>query len=94
MTELEALNIVIEKIPDIETVDNELNVIKTALENKENNTEKGDDFKTKYEELREKYIARFKGFNPEKEDVEEKEDFEEKEESKKASWKDVVFKGA
>ena len=78
MTELEALNIVIEKIPDIETVDNELNVIKTALENKENNTEKGDDFRTKYEELREKYIARFKGFNPEKE---EKEDVEEKEES-------------
>ena len=58
MTELEALNIVIEKIPDIETVDNELNVIKTALENKENNTEKGDDFRTKYEELREKYIDR------------------------------------
>ena len=78
MTELEALNIVIEKIPDIETVDNELNVIKTALENKENNTEKGDDFRTKYEELREKYIARFKGFNHEKE---EKEDVEEKEES-------------
>nr|DAL42394.1 MAG TPA_asm: hypothetical protein [Caudoviricetes sp.] len=78
MTELEALNIIIEKIPDIETVDNEINVIKTALENKENNTEKGNDFRTKYEELREKYIARFKGFNPEKE---EKEDVEEKEES-------------
>lgn len=81
MTELEALNVIIEKIPDIETVDNELNIIKTALENKENNTEKGDDFRTKYEDLREKYIARFKGFNTEKEDAEEKEDVEEKEES-------------
>lgn len=81
MTELEALNIVIEKIPDIETVDNELNVIKTALENKENSSEKGEDFRKKYEELREKYIARFKGFTPEKEEKEEKEETEEKEES-------------
>jgi hypothetical protein len=81
MTELEALNIIIEKIPDIETVDNELNIIKTALENKENSSEKGEDFRAKYEELREKYIARFKGFTPEKEEKEEKEEIEEKEES-------------
>lgn len=81
MTELEALNVIIEKIPDIETVDNELNVIKTALENKENSTEKGEDFRTKYEELREKYIARFKGFTPEKEEKEEREEIKEKEES-------------
>lgn len=81
MTEIEALNIIIEKIPDIETVDNELNVIKTAMENKENNEERGDDFRAKYEELREKYIARFKGFNPEKEEKKEKEDVEEIEES-------------
>lgn len=81
MTELEALNIIVEKIPDIETVDNELNIIKTALENKENSSEKGEDFRAKYEELREKYIARFKGFTPEKEEKEEKEEIEEKEES-------------
>lgn len=81
MTELEALNVIIEKIPDIETVDNELNVIKTALENKENSTEKGEDFRVKYEELREKYIARFKGFTPEKEEKEEREEIKEKEES-------------
>ena len=83
MTEIDALNIVIEKIPDIETVDNELNIIKTALKNKENQAETGENFKSKYEELREKYIARFKGFTPEKEieEREEKEETEEKEES-------------
>jgi hypothetical protein len=90
MTELEALNIIIEKIPDIETVDNELNVIKTALENKENSTEKGEDFRAKYEELREKYIARFKGFTPEKEEKEEKEEREEIEEKEESDYSELL----
>lgn len=65
MTPLEALNVVIESIPDLEVVEEELNTIKSGLEN--NNT---DDFKVKYEELREKYIKRFRG-EPGKEEKEE-----------------------
>lgn len=72
MTPLEALNVVIESISDLEVVEEELNTIKSGLEN--NNT---DDFKVKYEELREKYIKRFRGEPGKEEIIDKKEEKEE-----------------
>ena len=55
----EALNAIIEVLPDIEKFDEHLNVIKTAI-NRAPNSDDSSEWEKKYNDLREKYIARFK----------------------------------
>lgn len=58
MDNMEALTSLLEKIPNLEDVEEEVNVIKSAFENQESDAE---NFKDKYLALKEKYIARFRG---------------------------------
>ena len=55
----EALNAIIEVLPDIEKFDEHLNVIRTAISG-EANSDASLEWEKKYNDLREKYIARFK----------------------------------
>lgn len=63
MNKMEALTSLLEKIPNLEDVEEEINIIKVAFANVD---DEATDFKEKYLSLKEKYIARFRdGDNPE-----------------------------